>query len=115
MKNKQTNMNKIKSLDVFGHSVGFLVNGNDKSQSIFGAIVSLICAALVVAYTVYQFQIMCRYANSTVTYILDDNVFTETELVEYSKDKSRLGFNIAFGIIDFETYQSLEAKEIGKF
>ena len=79
MKTKRAIFKKFKSLDFFGHGVSFLVDGNDKSQSIFGAIVSLVCAALVFAYTIYQFQLMCRYANSSVNYILNDNVFADTD------------------------------------
>jgi hypothetical protein len=66
-------------LDFFGHGVGFLVEGTNKSQSIFGAIVSLLCAALVLAYTIYQFQLLRRYANSSVNYIQNDNVFADTD------------------------------------
>jgi hypothetical protein len=51
----------FKSLDLFGHGVNFLVKGKDKSQSIFGALVSLLCALVVGAYTAYQFQRMFLY------------------------------------------------------
>jgi len=51
----------FKSLDLFGHGVNFLVKGKDKSQSIFGALVSLLCALVVGAYTAYQFQRMLLY------------------------------------------------------
>lgn len=51
----------FKSLDLFGHGVNFLVKGKDKSQSIFGALVSLLCALAVGAYTAYQFQRMILY------------------------------------------------------
>ena len=43
----------FKSLDLFGHGVNFLVKGKDKSQSRFGALVSLLCAVVLVAYTAY--------------------------------------------------------------
>ena len=91
-------LKKIKSFDFFGHGVSFLVDGRDKSQSYFGAIVSLLSASLVGAYFVYMLQIMVRYDNTTVSYILNENVFTDTETIQTQKD--RLGFNIAFGVVD---------------
>jgi hypothetical protein len=55
MKTKASILKKFKSFDFFGHGVGFLVNGSEKSQSFLGASVSLLCAVLVGAYSIYQF------------------------------------------------------------
>ena len=107
MKAKSTSLQKFKYFDFFGHGVSFLVDGRGKSQSFFGASVSLICAVLVGAYSIYQFQLMCRYSNPTVSYILNKNVFEETEIIQ----TSRLGFNIAFGIIDSSTFKGVEGIE----
>ena len=112
MKTKTSILKKFQSLDFFGHGVSFLVNGNDKSQSIFGAFVSLFCSVLVCAYSIYQFQLMCRYSNTSISYIMNKNVFEDTEKIQ----TSRLGFNIAFGFIDFSTFKGIEGIEkLGKF
>jgi hypothetical protein len=78
MKTKTSFLKKLKSFDLLGHGVSFLVNGNDKSQSYFGAFVSLLCAVLVGAYFIYQFQLMCFYSNTSVSYIMNKNVFADT-------------------------------------
>ena len=109
MKTKTNMLKKFKSFDFFGHGVSFLVDGKDKSQSFFGAVVSLLSAALVGAYFAYLFQLMVSYSNITVTYILNENVFADTDIVKIPKD--RLGFNIAFGIIDLNTYKAPEGIE----
>ena len=71
-------------------------------------------AVLVGAYFAYQFQLMVRYQNTQVSYILNENVFVDTEIVQTPKD--RLGFNIAFGLIDTGTYKAVEGIEkIGFF
>jgi hypothetical protein len=61
MKTKTNMLKKFKSFDFFGHGVSFLVDGKEKSQSLFGAIVSLLSAVLVGAYFAYQFQLMIGY------------------------------------------------------
>jgi hypothetical protein len=109
MKTKTNMLKKFKSLDFFGHGVSFLVHGKDKSQSSFGAIVSLLSAVLVGAYFAYLFQLMVGYQNTQVSYILNENVFSDTEIVQNPKE--RLGFNIAFGIIDIFTYKAPEGIE----
>ena len=81
MKTKTNIFRTFKSFDFFGHGVSFLVDGRNKSQSYFGAIVSLLSAALVGAYFVYMLQIMARYDNTTVSYILNENVFADTETI----------------------------------
>ncbi len=94
------------SFDSFGHSVSFLVDGKGKSQSIFGAFVSLLSAVLVGSYFIYQFQLMVRYSNTNVSYILNQNVFESTDIIQAPKD--RLGFNIAFGVVDIDTNKAVE-------
>ena len=107
-------LKKIKSFDFFGHGVSFLVDGSDKSRSYCGAIVSLLSSMLTGAYFVYMLQIMVRYQNSSVTYNLNKNVFTDSEIIQTAEE--RLGFNIAFGIIDISTYKAVEEIEaIGSF
>jgi hypothetical protein len=71
MKIKASVLKKFKSCDSFGHSVSFLVDGKAKSQSIFGAFVSLLSAVLVGSYFIYQFQLMVRYSNTNVSYIIN--------------------------------------------
>ena len=57
---------------------------------------------------------MVRYQNSSVTYILNKNVFTDLEIINTPED--RLGFNIAFGIIDIMTWKAVEEiEQIGRF
>ena len=102
-------LKKFKTFDFFGHGVSFLVDGKDKSQSFFGAAVSMLSAVLVGAYFAYQFQLMVRYQNTQVSYILKENVFLDTEIVETTKE--RLGFNIAFGLIDLGTLKAVEGIE----
>jgi hypothetical protein len=109
MKTKTSILKRLKSLDFFGHGVTFLVNGTDKSQSLFGALVSLLCSVLVCAYSIYQFQLLCRYANPSISYIMSDGVFEDTVRIQSSKE--RLGFNIAFGLIDEDTLKGLEGTE----
>ena len=59
-------------------------------------------------------QIMVRYENSSVTYILNKNVFTDSEIIQ--TPEGRLGFNIAFGIIDIGTFKAVkEIEQIGSF
>jgi hypothetical protein len=52
---------------------------------------------------------MVGYQNTQVSYILNENVFADTDIVQTPKD--RLGFNIAFGIIDAFTYKAPEGIE----
>jgi hypothetical protein len=52
---------------------------------------------------------MCRYSNTTVSYILNKNEFADSDIIETQKD--RLGFNVAFGLIDLATYKSVEGIE----
>jgi len=114
MKTKTDIFKRLKSFDFFGHGVSFLVDGTDKSQSYFGAIVSLLSAMLVGAYFIYQLQIMCRYSNTSVSYILNENVFEDTEIIQTPKD--RLGFNFAFGVFDYSSFKAVEGIEnIGSF
>ncbi len=101
MKTKTNIFKKFKSFDFFGHGVSFLVDGRGKSQSYFGAIVSLLCSVLIGVYFAYQFQRMASYSNTTVSYILSENVFADSEIIQTPKD--RLGFNIAFGLVDVST------------
>ena len=61
MKQKTSFLKKFKSLDVFGLGISFTIQGSDKSRSVFGAIISLLCTVLVSAYMMYQFQLMVRY------------------------------------------------------
>jgi len=57
---------------------------------------------------------MVRYNKTSLNYIMKKNVFEDTEIVKTTS--GRLGFNIAFGIIDFDTYAAVEEIEkIGKF
>jgi hypothetical protein len=44
---------------------------------------------------------MASYSNTTVSYILSENVFADSEIIQTPKD--RLGFNIAFGLVDVST------------
>ena len=69
-------MKKFKSLDFFGLGVTFKVEGNEKSQSIFGASVSILCTAVILAYALHQFYVMCLYKGTDVSYILSKNVFS---------------------------------------
>ena len=66
---------KFKSFDFFGLGVNFLIEGNNKTQSVFGATVSFLCAFLVGAYALYQFQLMALYNNTSITYLLNKNAF----------------------------------------
>ncbi len=50
---------------------------------------------------------MYRYSDTSVSYIMNKNVFEDTDRIQ----TSRLGFNIAFGVIDLGTYKSLEGIE----
>ena len=47
---------------------------------------------------------MVGYQNTQVSYILNENVFADIDIVQNPKD--RLGFNFAFGIIDSKTYKA---------
>jgi hypothetical protein len=76
MKKKTT---KFKSLDFFGLGISFKVEGNAKSASDFGAVVSILCAALIIAYSLYQLQILWRYQGTAISYILNKNVFEDTD------------------------------------
>ena len=105
MKAKTTILKNFKSLDLFGHGVGFDADG----KSFLGAFLSLLSAIMVCAYSFYQFQLMCRYANTSVTYIFKNSAFADTDVIQYSGDK--LGFNIAFGVIDWTNYKETEGIE----
>jgi hypothetical protein len=102
MKNKTSICEKFKAIDSFGHGISFLVNGNEKTQSYCGAVITLLCTILVAAYSIYQFQLMLRYSDTSVNYILKEAVFNDTEQIE--TPAGSLGFNIAFGIIDGDTF-----------
>ena len=67
----------------------------------------MLCAVLVSAYAIYQFQLMWRYQNTTISYILNKNVFADSEKVQ----TSRLGLNIAFGVVDVNTFKGVEGVE----
>jgi hypothetical protein len=114
MKTKTNIFKKFKSFDFFGHGVSFLVDGRGKAQSYIGAIVSLLCTVLIGVYFTYQFQRMVSYSNTTVSYILNENVFADTEIIQ--TPKKRLGFNIAFGFIDYSNWKAVKGIEtIGSF
>ena len=70
MKTKTNVLKKFKSFDFFGHGISFLIDGKDKSQSYFGAVFSLLSVMLVGAYFILQFQIMVRYKDTNVSYII---------------------------------------------
>ena len=55
MKKTENVMYKFKSLDLFGIGITFLVKGKEKTRSVFGATISLLYAALICAYALYQF------------------------------------------------------------
>jgi hypothetical protein len=52
---------------------------------------------------------MVGYQNTQVSYILNENVFADIDIVKNQKD--RLRFNIAFGIIDEITFKAPEGIE----
>jgi len=59
---------------------------------------------------------MIRYNKTSLTYMMQKNVFEDTEIVKVPSAPERLGFNVAFGIIDVDTYKAVEEIEkMGKF
>ncbi len=50
---------------------------------------------------------MCSYSNTSVSYIFNKNVFKDTDRIK----TSRLGFNIAFGVVDGGAFKNLEGIE----
>jgi len=57
---------------------------------------------------------MVRYNKTSMTFIMNKNHFDDAETVKTVPD--RLGFNVAFGIIDIDTYRSaVEIEKLGKF
>jgi len=106
MKTAANILKKFKSLDNFGQSVSFLIDGKKKSKSYFGAVVTLFCAALVGAYFIYMTNIMLRFKKNSVNYIMNENVFSLTDKIITPKD--RLGFNLAFGVVNYSNYKAIE-------
>ena len=52
----------VKNLDCFGQQVTFQINGNKRFKTLPGAMCTLLCLLIVVAFTLYQFYLlaMCK-------------------------------------------------------
>ena len=55
---------KFKSLDFFGHTVGFEIAGRGSLNSYLGALVSLIITAVTLFYAAGRFEIMRAYGDT---------------------------------------------------
>ena len=112
MKKKSCLSSNFKSLDFLGLGINFKVGGKETSKSYFGAAMTLLCSAVVGAYAIYQLQLMILFEATDVSYFYNKNFYSEYDkMTSNFSSEDYLGFNVAFGIIDENTYKSVEGIE----
>jgi len=73
---------------------------------------TLLCSAVVGAYAIYQLQLMILFEATDVSYFYNKNFYSEYDkMASNFSSEDYLGFNVAFGIIDENTYKSVEGIE----
>lgn len=89
----------FRSLDLFGESVGFLIEGKATHQSILGAFVSLVAIVVTLSYFLDRTQTMLEFGDTVHQ--------TTEEVIEYTKEQplnyDESGMAIAVGFIDNHT------------
>ncbi len=59
-------INRLKSIDIFGHEIKLLYKGKTSNQTATGGVFTLICSFLIVGYLALEFRKVVSYT-STIT------------------------------------------------
>ena len=89
----------VKSIDIFGDSVGFTVNnGSSTYQTWTGTFVSIVIQILVIIYAVKKFTIMTNYEDTNFQSILEKHAIP----VDKNFTSEDINFNIAFALFQYD-------------
>ena len=96
--NRKSNGSKassfIKSIDLFGQNVGFLVNGDQSFKTWTGTMISLLIFIVVAYYGVQKFNILRGKLDTTFLRTEEADVIDKEEPFTFADTQ----FNIAFGL-----------------
>ena len=86
----------IKQLDIFGIRMEWTINGDPTFKTYIGAFFSIVCMAIVLAYSIREFIDMYTYANPDVKSSTVKINLSDPEIM-YSYHPSSSNFNFAIG------------------
>ena len=94
-KEKETKTGKrIKSLDFFGQSPGFMINGASRKGTYLGALLSLVVLILTLSYGIRQAEVMINLADTAHQTAIEDLIFLKDDPFRLGDSRIFMGWNL---------------------
>lgn len=105
MKNKNvTNFKSyLKQLDMFSATVHINIKGKTRVSTWFGTVVSLLLYVVLIAFSLYRFQLLITHEATTFTTYTQVGGFDTSYVFDFDSNN----FNIAIGFLDVKTNESI--------